>query len=290
MKLLGVLSLLAICQSTAFHFGQMEQKRHAAMQLQASSSEGGSRRDFFGKSGAAALSIASTSGLGFGVLAPPANAVGGVNKVGERLKAYGLPPLGPVPNGFSPLLEIWGKGKNRFPLLVLFNHPITWVVTLPSNDVNGEDGTIQAGEYAKGDTATLFVYSEDGHVNDLANAEKALFEKVLQKAISQKSANIYQNFKVTKVVPQTGPEYEGKDYVICDFKYELLTGAGFEVDRRGVAAITSQGPAVEVLWTATIRERYKKTEQTLRDIAGSFRCYADGLNFSNELIQFDDRD
>jgi hypothetical protein len=82
-----------------------------------------------------------------------------------------------------------------------------------------------------------------------------LFEKVLQKAISQKSANIYQNFKVTKVVPQDTAAYDGKEYVICDFKYELLTGAGFEVDRRGVAAITSQGPAIEVLWCASIRER-----------------------------------
>ena len=79
---------------------------------------------------------------------------------------------------------------------------------------------------------------------------------MLQKAISQKSANIYQNFKVTKIEPQSGAEYDGKEYVICDFKYELLTGAGFEVDRRGVAAITSQGPAVEILWAASTRERY----------------------------------
>jgi hypothetical protein len=56
-------------------------------------------------------------------------------------------------------------------------------------------------------------------------------------------------------VPQETALYNGKEYVICDFKYELLTGAGFEVDRRGVAAITSQGPAVEVLWCASIRER-----------------------------------
>lgn len=141
---------------------------------------------------------------------------------------------------------------------------------------------------------------------------------MLQKAISQKSANIYQNFKVTKIVPQSGPEYNGQEYVICDFKYELLTGAGFEVDRRGVAAITSQGPAVEVLWAASTRERYvfssrhaklfdrqssdkcifsnplfaihsyKKTEPLLRDIVSTFRCYADGLNFSSELIQYDD--
>jgi hypothetical protein len=48
--------------------------------------------------------------------------------------------------------------------MVTFSHPIDWVVTYPSNDVNGEDGTIQAGEYAKGDTATLFVYNEPGHV------------------------------------------------------------------------------------------------------------------------------
>lgn len=159
-----------------------------------------------------------------------------------------------VSNGMTPLLEVYGKGRNRFPLLVLMNHPITWVVTLPSNDVNGEDGTIQAGEYAKGDTATLYVYSDEGHV-DIGKADKSLFERVIIKAISQKGSNMYQNFKVTKVVPQSGPEYGGKDYVICDFKYELLTGAGFEVDRRGVAAITSEGPAVELLWTASTRER-----------------------------------
>jgi hypothetical protein len=81
------------------------------------------------------------------------------------ISSYGLPLTGKPPNGLNPLLEIWGKGKNRFPLLVLMNHPFTWVVTLPSNDVNGEDGTIQAGEYSKGDTATFFVYQEVGHVD-----------------------------------------------------------------------------------------------------------------------------
>lgn len=49
--------------------------------------------------------------------------------------------------------------------MVTFSHPVDWVVTYPSNDVNGEDGTIQAGEYAKGDTATLFVYNEAGNVD-----------------------------------------------------------------------------------------------------------------------------
>ena len=95
----------------------------------------------------------------------------------------------------------------------------------------------------------------DSTIKNILSAEKSLFERAIVKAISQKGSNIYQNFKITKVVPQTGPEYNGKEYVICDFRYELLTGAGFEVDRRGVAAITSEGPAVEVLWSASIRER-----------------------------------
>jgi hypothetical protein len=199
-------------------------------------------------------------------------------------RSYGLPPVTKVPNGMKPLLEVYGKGKNRFPLLVLMSHPLTWVVQLPSNDVNGEDGTIQAGEYAKGDTATFFVYSDEGHVNDIGKLEKPFFEKALIKAISQKGANVYQNFKVMSAVPQTGnPAYGGKDYVLCDFKYDLLTGAGFEVARRGVASVTSEGEAVEILWAASTRDRFKKTEETLRDIVGSFRVYSDGLNFSEEI-------
>ncbi len=68
--------------------------------------------------------------------------------------------------------------------------------------------------------------------------------------------------------------------MICDFKYELLTGAGFEVDRIGVASVTSVGNNVEVLWAASTRQRYKKTEQQLRTITDTFRCYADGLDMA----------
>ena len=68
--------------------------------------------------------------------------------------------------------------------------------------------------------------------------------------------------------------------MICDFKYTLLTGAGFEVDRIGVASVTSVGNNVEVLWTASTALRYKKTETQLRTIADSFRCYADGLDMA----------
>ncbi|CAJ1965655.1 unnamed protein product [Cylindrotheca closterium] len=286
MKLINIFAAAALWQSAfGFNFIDMEQKRKS-LQLSSTLKDGDSRREFFGKAGAAAFSL--SSGLSLEVLAPlPANAVGGLDKVNAQLKAYGLPLTSKPPSGLNPLLEVYGKGKNRFPLLVLMNHPITWVVTLPSNDVNGEDGTIQAGEYAKGDTATFFVYEEPGHVNNFASAGKDLYEKAIIKSISQKGNNIYQDFKITKVVPQDPNDYGGKEYVICDFRYTLLTGAGFEVDRRGVASLTSEGSAVEVLWTASTRERYKKTEPTLRDIAASFRVYADGLNFSSDLKNYD---
>ena len=97
MKLTALVSLAFVGQSaSAFHFGQMESRRilsSSTSQLQASPTQQqdsveDSRRAFFGKSASAALALASSSGLGVGVLAPqPANAVGGVKKVSEQLKA-----------------------------------------------------------------------------------------------------------------------------------------------------------------------------------------------------------
>jgi len=238
-----------------------------------------SRRSFLNKVAATTATIVASS-----VVSPsPALAVGGQKKVDAKLKGYGLPPA-IIPNGLTPLCHVYGKAPNRFPILVTFSHPFDWVVTTPSIDVNGEDGTIQAGEYGKGDTATFFVDTTAGNVQGIESKDKEFFSQSLIRAISQKGDNMYQNFKVTNVAEgQSG--FGGQKYMIVDFKYELLTGAGFEVDRRGVASITSQANAVEVLWSATTRQRYKKLEQTLRDITSSFRCYTDGLNFSSDLVE-----
>jgi len=251
----------------------------------ARSSSSSTRRGFLSRVAWTSAATATGGGLTTGFApfaAEPAGAVSGLDKVNSKLKGLGLPTMAKVPDGFIPLAEIYGKtGGNRFPLLITFAHPLTWVVTLPSNDANGEDGTIQAGEYAKGDTATLFVYSEPGHVNDITTQPKELFEKTLIKAISQKGDNMYQNFKVTKLEPVTTPD--NQKYMFVDFKYQLLTGAGFEVDRKGVASITSEGNAVEALWSASTAVRYKKTEPTLRDIVATFRCYSEGIQMAEEL-------
>jgi len=152
---------------------------------------------------------------------------------------------------------------------------------LPSQDVNGEDGTIQAGEYAKGDTATFFVVPDEKKAENIQEKGKEFYKNALIGAISQKGNNVYQDFKIIKSEPVTT---DGNKYVLVDFKYTLLTGAGFEVERKGVASITSQGDGVQLLWAASIAARYKnKTEGQLRNIVNSFRCYSDGLNFSADL-------
>lgn len=208
-------------------------------------------------------------------------AVAGVNKVNAKLATFGLPKISEIPDGFVPILEIYGKGKNRNPLLVTFNHPLSWVVTLPSNNNNGEDGTIQVGDYGKGDTATLFV---DDSVN-ASELSKAMIEEGLRKCISQRGSNMYQNFKLVKVTDGPGPYIDGQSYQIAEFKYQLITGAGFEVDRKGIASVTmSNKKQMEIFWAASIDARYKKTSETLRNIVTSFRCYANGLNFSEEII------
>jgi len=243
------------------------------------------RRSFFVKASATVASIAGLANIGF---PESANAFGNkIKKINSDLASYGLPIIEKVPDGYSPLLELFGKGKNRSPLLVEFVHPADWIVTLPSNDINGEDGTIQAGEYAKGDTATLFVNEDLGSV-DVSTQNKAFFEKCIVKAISQRGESIYQDFKIKKVVQGDGNYLKGQKYAICDFTYTLITGAGFEVDRKGVASVTSEGNGVQLLWAASTSIRYKKTETQLRTITDSFRVYADGIDFSASRIVYAD--
>merc|ERR1711957_702248 len=123
---------------------------------------------------------------------------------------------------------------------------------------------------------TFFYDESQGKVEKISEQPKEFFQKAVIKAISQKGDNVYQNFKVTKIEPKVE---NGQDYMTVDFKYDLLTGAGFEVERRGVASITSSGKGVQTLWCASTRQRYNKsTESALREIAASFRIYTDGFD------------
>jgi hypothetical protein len=87
MKFFIVFSVAMLCQSASgFSFTEMEHKRQTLQMSAMTEGDSDSRRDFFAKTGVAAISAAS-SGLGWGVLAPaPANAIGGVDKVNAKLK------------------------------------------------------------------------------------------------------------------------------------------------------------------------------------------------------------
>mmetsp|Transcript_32116 Transcript_32116/g.38325 ORF Transcript_32116/g.38325 Transcript_32116/m.38325 type:complete len:295 (-) Transcript_32116:184-1068(-) len=281
--------IILLSRTCAFAPSNSIQRTAGSSSLSMTADDGNSRRSFLSKAviaGSAAVGGFALTSTTQSVL--PAQALGlpgggSLNKVNAKLRGYGVPVIDKLADGFSPLAEVWGKGKNRDPLLIQFVHPSDWIVTLPSQDTNGEDGTIQAGQYAKGDTATFYLDDTEGKVAKIAEQPKEFFQKELIKAISQKGDNVYQNFKVTKIVPR---DENGQDYMTVDFKYDLLTGAGFEVERRGVASVTSTGKGVQVLWCASTRQRYNKsTESALREMAASFRVYADGLESQKIVYQ-----
>jgi hypothetical protein len=90
-------------------------------------------------------------------------------------------------------------------------------------------------------------------------------------ALSQKGDPV-ESFKILAVRSQTD-RITGQTYSLADISYTLNTQAGFLVDRKGVASITSVGPSIQALVSVTTATRWKKLEGTIRDIADSFRVY-----------------
>jgi hypothetical protein len=82
-----------------------------------------SRRSFFhkivGSTAIASLSLlqSPTPALAFG---------GRLKAVNAKLASYGLPTIDTVADGFTPLAEVWGRGRNRDPLMISFTHPSDW--------------------------------------------------------------------------------------------------------------------------------------------------------------------
>ena len=197
------------------------------------------------------------AGAAAGVALPRPAAAADLNSWNKKLDKLGLPPLDKIPGGFSPVLSSVNQEQSLF---VEFLRPDGWLVVKPSVNTNGEDGTVSAGDYGKGDSAALYV-------SDLRPAtDKAYYAKLLKGGIAQKGGGeLYQEFKVRKVTPGAP--------TTVDFSYELLTGAGFIVERRGVAAVTDVNGKSQALLAVTTSARFKGLEPKLRTIADSFRCY-----------------
>jgi len=218
------------------------------------------------------LSVLAISLLSF-LKAEPAFAFGALENANQKLSTYGLPPIIFIPNGLSPIVSEYGRGNSREkmenPILVQFCHPSLWVVATTSVNTNGEAGTVSANDYIKGDSAFLFTMPLKGETLSVDN--KALISKFIIKSLSQKGDPL-ESFIVG--TPRLGPVgVNGQQYILADISYSLNTEAGFLIARKGVVSVCSVGPQMQGLISVTTGKRWKTLENSLRDVADSFRVY-----------------
>jgi len=221
------------------------------------------------------LLITGFSVLSLNLLAPtPSLALNSLESANNKLSSYGLPPLLFEPPGFSTIVSEYGRGnvreKMNNPIVVQFSYPQLWIPATTSININGEAGTISAGDYVRGDSAYFYTAPlKNGDKLSASNTD--LIKRYIKKTISQKG-----DFVDTLVV---GPAKEGvigvdgRPYYIVNFSYEINTAAGFLVRRNAVISLTSIGDAIQSLTAVTTSQRYKKYANDLKDIANSFRVY-----------------
>lgn len=224
------------------------------------------RRDAIG-------SVIGGASAALGILGAPrgASAVS-ADKFNNEMLGYGVKDTKPCPDGFSPLIEFYGKAISGVePLLVTYNSPDGWLVVRPNIDNNGEDGTISSGDYGKGDTTSFFLGPQLKSGESLE--DRATIEKIVFAGLTVKGASQVQGFKMGK--PKKLEADTLQPYYLVDYSYTLLTGAGFEINRKGCGSVTAAGDKnTQALLGATTDIRWKKTEVSLREAAESFRCYA----------------
>mmetsp|Transcript_29255 Transcript_29255/g.94376 ORF Transcript_29255/g.94376 Transcript_29255/m.94376 type:complete len:245 (+) Transcript_29255:54-788(+) len=194
------------------------------------------------------------------LLAPALVSATDLAKFNKRLTGLGIEEVASIPEGFNAAVESYTQSSPK--LWVEFFYPNTWIFVKPSQNTNGESGTLSAGDYGKGDSCALFVGQGAKALSD-----KTFLTKTLISGIAQKGDNQYQNFELGKVAKPND------NYVLAEFTYELLTGAGFVVERKGVASVTTVGDAVPALIAVTTAARYKKIGDKLKTATASFKAY-----------------
>mmetsp|Transcript_7217 Transcript_7217/g.10758 ORF Transcript_7217/g.10758 Transcript_7217/m.10758 type:complete len:281 (+) Transcript_7217:11-853(+) len=251
--------------STSFNIFQKSNKHNAAKLSMSSTNL--SRRDL--------IKIATCVAIA-GPILPKSSLAISLKNANQKLQDYGLPLLETPMSGMKPLLEIYGRDQSRETYLVTWNYPNGWITQRPSLDTNSEDGTISTGDYQKGDSAFFFVMpNNDIQKEDFVLSNKKIFENVILKSISQKGVNQIQNFKLKKVSEGAAGKNDQK-YFIVDFQYDLLTGAGFTVERKGYGSVTQLGRGIQSVTAVTTSNRFKKLQPQLEEVAKTFRVY-DGI-------------
>mmetsp|Transcript_63308 Transcript_63308/g.137736 ORF Transcript_63308/g.137736 Transcript_63308/m.137736 type:complete len:359 (-) Transcript_63308:272-1348(-) len=209
-------------------------------------------------------------------LPAPANAKS-VEEAQKALTSFGLPDLlaaKEYPDGWKVVVEPIGvkdqANYGKFNLgkelmIVNFGIPFTWVISRPNIDFNGTAGTVQANDYGKGDVATLWV--DTNFEGKLEDAPKAVLAAEMKKALGQKSNNIIENFSIDKII-DGAPGYR-----LVEYGYEIESGAGFSLSRRGYASFAQIGDDknLQVLWTGVVEPRWSGMEKTLKTMVSTFR-------------------
>lgn len=226
--------------------------------------------------GALGSFAASAFATAVAVTANPGSAAAmGADKFASLMASYGVTDYKPAPDGFSSQAEFYGKAISGVdPLLITYNAPNGWLTVKPNIDNNGEDGTVSVGDYAKGDSAALFV-SEKPLPAGATLEDRATVDALVYAAVTVKGGGTQvQGYKLGKVVKKLDAKTDSPYYVF-DYSYTLITGAGFEINRKGVGSVCAVGNKnAQAFLGASTDIRFKKTEAQLREVVESFRCHA----------------
>ena len=220
---------------------------------------------------------AALGGLGLGlaaVVSQPRLALAlSADDFSNQMLSYGVKDYAPCPDGYSPVIEFYGRALQGVdPLLVTFHTPSGWLLVRPNINKNGEDGTVSTGDYGKGDSCSFF-YGAPLAGRNLG--DRATLEDIVYAGLTVKGAAQVQGFKLKKFKKLEAAT--DSPYYLVEYEYTLLTGAGFEINRRGVGSVCAVGDkSTQAMLGASTDIRYKKVEDRLREVASSFRVH-DGI-------------
>ena len=216
--------------------------------------------------------LGNVFGVGVAVLAvqPGAALALKAEDFSNQMLSYGVKDYTPCPEGYSPVIEFYGRALPGVdPLLVTFHSPGGWLLVRPNINKNGEDGTVSTGDYGKGDSSSFF---NGPPLAGRQLGDRATLEDIVYAGLTVKGAAQVQGFKLknfSKLDAATDTPY-----YIVEYAYTLLTGAGFEIDRRGVGSVCAVGTkSTQAMLGASTDIRYKKVEDKLREVATSFRVH-----------------
>ncbi|CAE7897158.1 unnamed protein product, partial [Symbiodinium microadriaticum] len=130
----------------------------------------------------------------------------------NELNAYALAAIAPKedePTGWNWIVEGVGLTQDAYmnnakfrtaePTVVRFLAPPFWNLKTPDIDYNGASGTVQINNYAKGDSATVFVDVDfKGNLKDMKIKD---FKQMMFRALTLKGTASLVDQRVTKAHP-----------------------------------------------------------------------------------------